>query len=1169
VTCPSCGTPTVPGARFCFNCGTELAGAQPDLETERRVVTVLFGDLSDFTSWSEDLDPERVGVVTDRVLATLAAAVTEHGGHVDKLTGDGLMAVFGAPVAHEDDAERAVRAAARMQSAVRRVVEEESGGGRRLGLRVGLNTGEVVAGVQAHVSYTVVGDAVNTASRLSDAAGIGAVYAGRDTALATMPIASWRALPPLRLKGKREPVTAYELVGLRPRAASRLGIGDEAPFVGRDAELGMLIGRLLEVVDRGSPRALFVSGEAGVGKTRLGQELARFAGELPGARVLWGRCAPYGEGRDLAAVAEMVRTACGISDTDDVDTARERVSRTVARLEHPAYAGPVPAAMAERLMALLGVEETDVAVPRDAATPGAMAGGDQVRRAVAALWTALATEGPLVLMLDDLHWATPAMLDGLRDVAEATAGPVLLVGLGRPDMLEIGDDGWWETLPGAELLPVLPLEEPAAERLLRAYLGATTGQLDDEVRAALLSRAQGNPFFLAELLHLLVDRGALVREGDRWVLGPQLPEATLPAGVQSVLAARIDGLDGAAKGVLRDASVVGLRCTLPMLEAVGRASGHGDPAVVRAAVGTLLDRRLLEVDADAQTLRFAHTLVRDVAYAGLAKAERARRHAAAAAFAVAGDSATRSSEADALAASQGERAVRLAAEMELPADDPAWQVRGIAFAALARLGAGALGRDDNATAERLLARALALTQSPYGGALPADLVVPARVARAQALAGLHRLAEAEEELAPALVASEQGVRAGALVVVGDIRRKRGDLAGATEAFVSALAAASEVGLDRISGEALRQLGLLDYFDGQLRAAEDRFQAAHALAVQVGDERGAGWALQHLAWSATTRGDYALADQTLELAAEVFSGLEDRGGLSWVAGTEGFVRLLQGRLSEARELAGSLLPLGEAIGERWGVAALLTIDALAAAELGDIAGAAAEASRARDRFEEVGDVWGQSLATIAAGIAARGADEPEQALVLLDAAAALSEKGHFPVTQSLALVAGGYASLDRGDVAGAEGRAWRASAVLAGLDLEPHATLGAKVLLAQAMRVRGQRQEALDELDAALAVSHAPGLLFPRRQALAHRAGTLLELGRIEEGLQTAREAVATPSEDVRSRVLALRALGSALRAVGDGDGARAVYDEALAVATSTGQRSEIAATQALIAGAGV
>jgi class 3 adenylate cyclase len=169
VTCPVCGTVAVPGARFCHNCGAALPAAATLPAAERRIVTVLFGDLSDFTSWSEDLDPERVGAVTDRVLAALAGAVKTFGGHVDKLTGDGIMAVFGAPVAHEDDAERAVRAALSMQRAVRRVLDDERGGGAPLGLRVGLNTGEVVAGIQAGIEYTVIGDTVNTAARVEEA----------------------------------------------------------------------------------------------------------------------------------------------------------------------------------------------------------------------------------------------------------------------------------------------------------------------------------------------------------------------------------------------------------------------------------------------------------------------------------------------------------------------------------------------------------------------------------------------------------------------------------------------------------------------------------------------------------------------------------------------------------------------------------------------------------------------------------------------------------------------------------------------------------------------------------------------------------------------------------------------------------------------------------------
>ena len=1154
MTCPVCATATVPGARFCFACGAALVGVAPtDVETERRVVTVLFGDLSDFTSWAEDQDPEQVGAMTDRVLALLATIVTGHGGHVDKLVGDGIMAVFGAPVAHEDDAERAVRAAGQMQAQVQRVIAQESGGGRSLGLRVGLNTGEVLAGVQAHLSYTVVGDTVNTASRLSDAAGVGAVVAGRDTVLATLPLASWRALQPLRLKGRREPVQAWELVALRPPGAARVGLGDEAPFLGRDAELGLLMGRVLDAGDRDTTRAVLVTGDAGVGKTRLAQELSRFAGELPGARVLWGRCSPYGEGRDLAAVGEMVRTACGIEEADDAATAQDRIARMVARLEHPSCPAVVPPHLAEHLGQLLGLEPADPTAPRDAVTPGTPVGGDVVREAVAVLFSAFAHKAPLLLVLDDLHWATATMLDGLLHVARSVRGKVLLVGLGRLEMLDVaGRPQWWQTLPEVELVPLAPLDDSASERLLRAYLG--NDELAPAVRDLLLDRAQGNPFFLAELLHLLIDRGVLRRDGDRWVLEGSLPDDVLPAGVKAVLAARIDGLDGAAKGVLRTMSVVGQRAGLEALEAVGQASGHGDPEVVRRAVAALLERQLLQQDEPGY--RFSHTLVRDVAYAGLTKAERARRHAAAARWAL--GAAVRGADADLVAAAQGERALRLATEMRLPPADPAWAARGTAFAALARLGQAALGRDDNVSADAVLARALELA----AGELPADVVVPARVAHARSLAALHRLEQAEAQLLPALSLPEDGVRASALVVLGEVRRKRGDAAGARQAFVSTLAAASSAGIDQLAGEALRQLGLLDYFDGRLQAAEARFAEARVLADRVGDRRGAGWALQHLAWSATSRGDYRLAEQTLGQAAKVFGDLEDTGGLGWVAGTEGFVRLLEGRFRAARELAAPLLAGVDLGADRWGRAATLTIDGLAAVELGEITVGQAQSQAALQGFVDVGDAWGQALALTTLGLAERGRGRAVEAVALLRRAVEVAESGSYPLIRVLAVVALGYSLLDADDPDGAQECASRAAASLAGLELQPHAALGARVLLAQVLRRRGEAVGALVELDGALADSAgSAGLLFPRRQALAHRAGTLLDLHRPDEALASARAAVDTPSEDVRSQVLALRALGTALRAGGDESGALEALTRSLEVARSTEQSSEVPACE--------
>ncbi|HVE75022.1 MAG TPA: AAA family ATPase [Mycobacteriales bacterium] len=1143
MSCPACGTSAVPGARFCFHCGTALSSATagpPEVspEVERRIVTVLFADLSDFTAWSEDLDPERVGVVTDRLLAGLTGAVAEYGGHVDKLTGDGLMAIFGAPLAHEDDTERAVRAAAGMQESVRQLVEDESGGGMRLGLRVGLNTGEVLAGIQAHLSYTVVGDAVNTAARLSDAAGIGSVYAGRDTALATMAVASWRSLPPLRLKGKRERVPAYELVALRPPGATRLGLGDEAPFLGRDAELAQLAALLDQTTALSHPHTVLLSGEAGVGKTRLAQELARRGGGHPDLRVLWGRCAPYGEGRDLGALAEMVRTACGVTDADGAEQVRAKIARTVERLGPPDAAPPAPASIGQRLAALLGLEAAEAPPLRDAAAPGAVAAAADVREAVAGLFTALAGEAPLILVVDDVHWATPSLLEGLREVLAAVSGGVLLLCLGRPDMLTVAD-GWWQHLPAVELLPVLPLGDADSEGLLRAYLGGPAEGFDEQVRASLLARAQGNPFFLAELLHLLVDRGHLRREADSWVLQAAAPDQLLPAGVQSVLAARIDDLGGAAKGVLRDAAVLGLRVTPGGLAAVGRASAHGDPEVVARALDLLVERRLLEPDGDAgvePAYRFSHTLVRDVAYAGLAKAERARRHAAAAVFAFHPEAArpealsagpSRHGEADLLAASQGEQAIRLAAEMQLPPEDPAWAARTVAFAALSRLGRAALTRDDYRAADEVLTRALELLAETSGAEVSADDVIAVRLARAEALVAMHRLDEAESDLAGPLASTVEGVRTPALVVLGDIQRRRGDIPAARRSFVSALAAAGAAGIERITGEALRRLGMLDHFDGRLRAAEERFQQSYDLARQVGDDRGAGWALQHVAWSATTRGDYALADRALEDAAEVFTRLADTGGLSWVAGTGGFVRLLQGRLREARELAGSVLPLGEAIPQGWGVAVLLTIDALAAAELGELDTATAAAERARARFAELDDAWGESLALVAAGTAARGAGRLDEAVQLLSTAVQRSEGGSHPVTACLALLALGYAQLERGELAAATADAHRAELLVSALELEPQAGFGVKTLRAQIATAGGDFATALDLLLEVTSATDCDGLLFPRRRALAHLSGVLLALGRVEEARAAAREAVDLPSEDSRSQVLAVEALRAA------------------------------------------
>ncbi|HVE62914.1 MAG TPA: adenylate/guanylate cyclase domain-containing protein [Mycobacteriales bacterium] len=1156
LACPVCGTPTVPAAHFCFQCGAALQGLSDlhsDHGAERRVVTVLFGDLSDFTAWAEDLDPERVGVVTDRLLASLTDAVTAFGGHVDKLTGDGIMAIFGAPTAHEDDAERAVRAAMQMQDELGRLVAEESGGGRQLGLRVGLNTGEVLAGVRAGVSYTVVGDTVNTASRLSDAAGVGAVVAGQATVGPTLAIASWRALPPLRLKGKRDPVVAYELIALRRRTATRLGLGDEAPLTGREAELGLLVSRVRDSAERRTPTTLLLTGAAGVGKTRLWRELARVVAEMPGSRVLVGRCPPYGRARDLAPIVEMVRTACGVGDDDDDAVARGRVVRLVSRLDHPARARRGGGMLTETLLNLLGLGDVDLTAPREAAPPGEQGGrGESIAAALAGLFSALAGEGPLLLVVDDLQWSGRGLLDLLTAVASQLDGAVTMLAVGRQELVEKHED-WSPRLPDPVLLPLAPLEEPAADRLLRAYLGGS--ELAGSARRMLLDRAQGNPFFLAELLHLLIDRGLLRREDEGWVVTGDLPERVLPAGVHAVLAARIDALPAAARATLRAAAVVGNRFWTGALVALtGRAADE-----VRQHLSVLVDHDVVR-SAGGDAWSFTHALTREVAYAGVAKVDRAREHALVAHWAVR-ELTGSPAEVDVAVAAQAELAANLAREMSLPVGDPAWLAAEVGVLALVRLGRTSLARDDNISAVELLGRATALGTDSVSAAASFD----AGVAYADALARVHRLDEALVALAPALAAADLGVLAGALAVQGDVRRKQGDDKGATESFVRALAAASEVGDDRLVAEALRQLGLLDFFAGRLPEAEERFTQALELARRVRDPRGTGWALQHLAWSATTRGDYARADETLRAATAVFAEFDDDRGVAWCAGTEALVRMLQGRLGEAKSLVRVLIDQTRAHGNRWAAGACLTIDAIASSELGNVTLAVERGRQAHLIFTELADSWGTSLALVARGMAARAGGSAEEAVLLLSESALHADRHRHPSVGTLALVTLGWCHYEAQRLDDAEAAVRRSLELAGGLGLEPQAATGERVLLALIARARGDLPTALRTLHDVTRTPASSTLLFPMRQAVAHYAATLLQAGRLSEALAQAELALSVPAEDVRSTVIAHRAYGAALAATGRRADAEQALRTACRVAESTEHVREREVTQRALA----
>ncbi|GAB1643524.1 adenylate/guanylate cyclase domain-containing protein [Krasilnikovia sp. MM14-A1259] len=1191
MTCPVCGTVPVPGGRFCHNCGAALPAAATLPAAERRIVTVLFGDLSDFTSWSEDLDPERVGAVTDRVLAALAGAVKTFGGHVDKLTGDGIMAVFGAPVAHEDDAERAVRAALSMQRAVRRVLDDERGGGAPLGLRVGLNTGEVVAGIQAALEYTVIGDTVNTAARLADAAAVGAVYAGSRTTLGTRHVASWRQLRPLRLKGKREPVPTYELLGLHDAPGTRSGLGDEAPFVGRETELGRVAGRLGEAIDSGTPRVLVMTAEAGIGKTRFASEVkrlatgydvgaGRFAGHT-GARVLRVRCRAFGERRRFAPLADLVRKSAGlprdVATTMNRPVVEERLRKLVHRLGR---GGEAPGIDIDRLLALLGYGEPPAAPVGPAGVvqwqpSSGPPDAEAMPQAVADLLTALAREAPLVVIVDDLHDATAETTDALGSTLSRLDGPVVVLLLGRPELVRTA--GALTRLADAEVHTLPPLRGADAARLLTAYLAG--GRLSQPDVDRLLATAQGNAFYLAELVTLLLERGALTPAvgadaSGRWQLAAgSLDSKLLSRDLAAVLAARIDALPVEPRSVLRDAAVVGDQVPTGVIEALRERRMPGDtrPGAVTTveldrAVDELLQRRMLHRVRGG--FAFATPLMREAAYNGISKADLAERHAHLARWAapetftqLGYDGADRLSltdqERDAFVATHAECALALADEVRLRPDAAVRRVAPLGVAALGRLARRALANIEPAAAIEYAERATAI--APDGLPL-ADQLVHARA--------LLRLGRAEEALAfgekIAKGADDDPVsRAEALLVVGRAHEAQGDSALAVASWQEALDVATEAQLAPERANAMRRLGMADFLAGRLSQASSRFAAAYQVTLAAGDRHGQAWALQNLAWVTTTRGDFAGTDAVLGRAARLFAELGDATGRAWLRGTAAFARLLAGRLHESRRLARIFLPFGDRVGEGWAVGTLRAVEAYASVELGELAEADREARRAYRDFEAMSDDWGRGLALVVRGAIARGLGEPEHATDLLTDALGYAHRTGHPLLLGMALTLRGFVALQRGDVASAEADAHRVMAAV-----EPHnplapAQVGPRVLLAEARLRSGDAATAVGLLAPIASDMGRPSLLFSRRQALSSYASALLAQGRVGEALTWVERAIQVPAEDVRSKVVAAMVAARVLAAADRGEEARQAAEEAVRLAYSTEQVSERGKAEAL------
>jgi class 3 adenylate cyclase/tetratricopeptide (TPR) repeat protein len=594
--CPSCGEQSPERMRLCVVCGASLAATIA--RESRRTVTIVFAMPKVHALSGAAPGPEVLRDVMSRYFEGMRSALERHGGTVEKFIGDAVMAVFGLPVRHEDDAVRAIRAAADMQAGLE-LLNPSFRADHQLELtnHIGVNSGEVIAGDASTAQRLVTGDAVNTAARLEQAASGGEVVLGELTYRLARDQIEVESMPPLTLKGKAEPVPAYRLLGLAAETPAERGHG--TPFVGREAEMARLSGGLDGAISTRRAQLVAVVGDAGVGKSRLIREFATTAEDR--ARLVRGRCLPYGEGITFWPLAEVIREAAGITNEDSPRVATQRIGRLLE-----GAAAPDREAVVERVAAAINLSPAQFPVAE------LMWGG---RR----LLETLAAERPLVMLVDDLHWAEPTFLEFLDHLLETTEDASLLIlGSARHEITERHSE--WATGHASMLVNLQPLSDADAGQIVEELLGS----LEESVRARIALAAEGNPLYVEQIVSMLVETGAIEKSPMGWVARRGSDQLQIPPTVQALVAARLDALEAEERAVVDPASVIGLTFAL---EAISELVDEP----VRPSLGKDLDvlvaKQLVRQLPDEEVLyRFGHQIIRDTAYGSLLKRARATLH---------------------------------------------------------------------------------------------------------------------------------------------------------------------------------------------------------------------------------------------------------------------------------------------------------------------------------------------------------------------------------------------------------------------------------------------------------------------------------------------------------------------------------------------------------------
>jgi class 3 adenylate cyclase len=809
VRCPDCGEENPARFRLCGYCGAQLAPPAA-AEEVRKTVTIVFCDLKGSTSLGERLDSESLREVLSVYFAAMRKVLERHGGTVEKYIGDAIMAVFGLPRLHEDDALRAVRAAFEMKTALRDLnVQIEATWGVRLENRTGVNTGEVVAGDTSTGQRLATGDTVNVAARLEQAAPDGEILVGDSTYRLTRDAVLVEAVEPLELKGKSDRVPAYRLLGVRGgEAITRRA---DLPLIGRDEPFGQLLASFGRATGELHCEIVTILGQPGIGKSRLVEEFVRRI--KGGAQVLRGRCLPYGEGITFWPLAEAIRQAAGIASDDSDDEARAKV-RSLAGADHEDVAA--------RICQLMGMAQ------------GGQGGysKDELLWSARVLLEILAGRQPLVVIFDDIHWAEPIFLDFIEQVAGAAPRlPLHVICAARHELLE-DRPGFLENLGQAGRIDLPELSRGDTARVLDNLLGGAL--LPPRLTDRILLVASGNPLFVEQMIAMLTDSGVIGEQDGRRTFTGSQDDVPVPQNISSLLASRLDRLLPIERGIVERASVVGLEFQPAALVALAPdAEAEADLAMPLSA---LCDKRLIrpaQVSFDEEGYRFANLLLRDAAYDRLLKRSRARLHERFADWLVqvSGD---RVAEREEIIGYHLEQSFRYRTELG-PVDDQGRAVGERAAGHLGAAGSRAFDRGDMHAAASLLQRAVGLLE-PGHADRPRLLL-----AAGEALGDQGELAAAEEMLdqsrkAAALTGNDRVERAAELAqlhlrYVTNAASAQAGVARAQELIEVLEAAGDNYGLAR----AWRLMTYVHWSSSQSGKAAETAERAIRYARQAGDE----------------------------------------------------------------------------------------------------------------------------------------------------------------------------------------------------------------------------------------------------------------------------------------------------------------------------------------------